>query len=304
MRLTSLHALRAVMETGTETEAAARLYRTQPQVSRLIAGLEEDLGFKLFIRQGRRLVPTAEGQAFYREAERILSGLDEISNIAEDIRTHREPRLRILAQPFLAQALLPDALANFARLHPGVRYSLESRSRAVGQWIAGQQFDLGVAALPIDRAAVRSQPFATASVVVVLPPGHRLARKRRLDAKDLVGEPFIALKPYTLLRFQIDSLFAQLGLSLNIRAETGLGLLTCQMAAMGLGITLADPLLAATFSPGRIEVRELRPPLSLTYGFLFPTKQKPSALTLRFAEVVAQTANALAAKNVKLLSDG
>ncbi len=303
MRLSSLQALRAVMETGTVTEAAARLSRTQPQVSRLIADLEEELGFKLFARHGRRLLPTAEGHAFYREAERILCGLDEISNIAEDIRTRREPRLRLLAQPFLAQALLPEALARFARLHPSVRYSLESRSRAVGQWIAGQQFDLGIAALPIDPAAVHSRPFARASVVAVLPPGHRLARKRRLRAEDLIGEPFIALKPYTLLRFQIDSLLAQLGLSLNIRAETGTGLSTCQMVAKGLGITLADPLIAATFPPGQIEVRDVQPGLTLTYGFLFPAKQEPSAVTRRFAEVVAQTAKDLAPKSVTLVSE-
>jgi DNA-binding transcriptional LysR family regulator len=54
------------MKTGTVTAAALRLHRTQPQVSRLIGTLEEELGFKVFSRHKRRLTPTQDGRVFYR----------------------------------------------------------------------------------------------------------------------------------------------------------------------------------------------------------------------------------------------
>jgi len=111
MTLQSLQALRAVMETGSVTEAARRLYRTQPQISRLIASLEGEIGFRLFLRDRRRLMPTQEGSLFYNNVSRILSGFDDISKIAEDIRSHKEARLRMVSQPFLAQAVLPEAFA-------------------------------------------------------------------------------------------------------------------------------------------------------------------------------------------------
>jgi DNA-binding transcriptional LysR family regulator len=305
MRLRSLQALHAVMETGSVTEAAKRLYRTQPQVSRLIAGLEEELGFRLFSRRGRRLVATQEGLRFYDEARRILSGLDDISRIAEDIRTLKEARLRIVAQPYLAHAIVPQAMAEFAARYPLVRYSLEIRSRRdVGQWIAGQQFDLGIAALPIDAPAVTSQPFASVAVAAILPRGHRLAEKSRLDARDLVGEPFIALNPLALLRHRIDSLFADLGLPLSVRAETSSGLSACQLAAKGLGVTLADPLVARCLAPGQIEVREWDPGLRLTYGFLYSTAHAPSALVLDFADTVARAAKQMEPAAVELLGVG
>src|SRR3989338_8928205 len=77
-------------------------------------------------------------QMSYNEVKRILSGFDEIARIAEDIRSHKEARRRVVSQPFLAQAVLPHAFAAFAEAHPGLRYSLEIRSRGdVGSWIAG-----------------------------------------------------------------------------------------------------------------------------------------------------------------------
>lgn len=304
MRLRSLQALHAVMETGSVTEAAQRLYRTQPQVSRLIAALEEELGFRLFLRRGRRLVATQEGVRFYAEVKRILSGLDDIGRIAEDIRTLRLARLRIVAQPYLAQSIIPDAIADFAARHPEVRYSLEIRSRRdVGQWIAGQQFDLGVAALPIEVPTVTTQPFATVAVAAVLPRGHRLARKARLDAADLAGEPFIALNPYALLRHSVDRLFDELGIGLAIRAETSSGLSACQMVARGLGVTLADPLVAACIPQGQIVVRPWSPGLRLTYGFLYSNAYAPSGLVLDFAETVARTARRLQPRAVELAAE-
>jgi DNA-binding transcriptional LysR family regulator len=196
-------------------------------------------------------------------------------------------------------------MAEFAARYPLVRYSLEIRSRRdVGQWIAGQQFDLGIAALPIDAPAVTSQPFASVAVAAILPRGHRLAEKSRLDARDLVGEPFIALNPLALLRHRIDSLFADLGLPLSVRAETSSGLSACQLAAKGLGVTLADPLVARCLAPGQIEVREWDPGLRLTYGFLYSTAHAPSALVLDFADTVARAAKQMEPAAVELLGVG
>lgn len=300
MRLRYLQALRGVMESGTVTAAARQLRRTQPQVSRLIGSLEAELGFKLFLRKGRRLLPTPEGTAFYQQAERILAGWDDIATIAEDIRTRREPKLRLIAQPFLAHALLPMTIAAFVAKHPSFRWALEIRSRGVGDWIAGQQVDLGFAALPLEQVGVRSRPLATAAVVAVLPPGHRLARRRVVDAADLTRDPFLALKPYTLLRAMTDGMFARLGLAPDIRAEMASGLSACQAVAAGLGVTVADPLVARSLGDG-VVVRPLRPGLKLTYGFLFPAAHEPAPLALEFVTTAAATAARLAPEEVTVL---
>lgn len=300
MRVRYLQALRAVIDTGSVTEGAKRLSLTQPQVSRLLGALERELGFDLFLRQGRRIVPTLEGAQFYEEAKRILSGFDEINRIAGDIRTRQGTWLRIVAQPYLAHSLLPRAIAEFGRLHANARVSMEIRSRAdVGQWIAGQQFDLGIVALPMEAPAIRSTAFARVRLVLAVPARHRLANRAVVRPADIAEENFVALRAHTLLRHHSDEQFSRLGLSPPVRAETSSGLSACQLVAEGVGVALVDPIIARTI-PG-IAIKRWEPTAHLTYGFLFPTANALSSLTLKFGEVLRTTTMAMGGPDVALV---
>ena len=86
MNINALMAFRAIVAEGSVAAAAQRLNRSQPAVSRMIAVLEHELKLRLFHRTRRRLALSDEGRAFYKETERILSGLNEIPKIAADIR--------------------------------------------------------------------------------------------------------------------------------------------------------------------------------------------------------------------------
>lgn len=291
MRLRMLQALHAVMETGSVSEAGQRLYRTQPQVSRTIANLEAELGFKLFIRHKQRLIPTREGRQFYEEARRILVGMDQIAAIAEDIRARAGGRLRIIAQPYLAYSIVPKSLATFLETEPGLKVSLEVRSRRdVASWVAGSQFDIGLAALPVETPAVVAEVFATVPVVAAMHAGHPLAARPCLTAEEVASQPLVALGSFTLLRRQVDALFEGLGLALDIRAEAASGLSACQLAAEGVGITLTDPLIARALPADALVLRPWTPGIVLTYGIIYPEAHPPTPLVRRFVDVVARTA--------------
>ncbi len=300
MRIRYLKALQAVMETGSVTEAGQRLLLTQPQVSRLIAMLEEELGFLLFSRENRRLTPTREGILFYKEANRILAGFDEVSRIADDIRMQKDAWLRIVTQPYLGASIVPRALSRFSVAHPQVRASLEVRPRAdVGRWVSGQQFDLGIAALPMEAPAVTATPFARVRIVAAIPTGHPFAERKTLGFDDIVDEPFIALKPFTLLRQYIDDLCRRRNQRLTIQAEVSSVLSACQLVSGGIGLTLADPLLASGI-PG-ITLVPWEPDLTLTYGFLYPMSYAPSAITLQFCEDIKATLLDMAPDYVEII---
>jgi len=292
------------METGTATGAAARLSRTQPQISRLIAELERDLGIKLFGRENKRLVPTREGRDFYVQVRRILDQIDGIPAAVRNIRAQSDMHLNLACQPYIAQALLPEAIATFTKIEPRFSFSVEIRSRAeMGQWLAVPPYDLAIVAVPIDHdLLIHCEPFAEVHVVAVLPRGHPLAENKVIDARALAKEPFFAFTSSTLLRREIDRMFLELGEQPNIRGEASAGLVTCQMVARGLGVTLADPLEARYVSPNKVVVRELKPEVKFAYGFLRPTNVTPSEINLRFAECVARTANSRDPTHVKLTS--
>ena len=304
MKLAYLQALRAVMESGTVTGAAARLGRTQPQVSRLIAELEQDVRLTLFSRAKKRLVPTEEGRAFYAQALRVLDQVDELPAAVRKIRAEGERHLDLSCQSYIAQALLPEAIAAFAKSEPRFSFSVEIRSREeMGRWSADPPYDLAIVALPIDHdLLIRCDAFAMARVVAVLPRGHRLAHRKSINAAELAREPFIALTSSTVLRKEIDRMFLELGEHLTIRGEASVGMAACQMVAHGLGVTLADPLEARYVSSDEVVVRDLKPELNFTYGFLRSATAPPSELNLRFADCVAKTAKSRDPAHITLLS--
>src|SRR5262249_32311223 len=170
MNLRHLDVLRAVVQSGTATGAANRVYLTQSAVSRAISGLEQQLGFRIFDRIKQRLVLTEQGAGLFQEAESLVGGLDELHNIARDISGNRGARLRSVAMPALAHGVLPAALARLEKTHPRISVSIEIRHRAeVTRWVAGRQFDIGFAGLPVDYPGVVSQSLFAVKALAAIP---------------------------------------------------------------------------------------------------------------------------------------
>lgn len=299
MRIDWLSAFRAVMQTGTVTGAAGVMLRTQPQVSRMISGLERELDLKLFQREGRRLIPTPEALEFHQLIEPTLNSLDGMRDAAQAIKEKRGKRVVISAEPFHLHSLVPTAIEDMAR-DAHFDCALDICIRALGLWMTRDNVDLAVVALPFTQTDLRQIVFAEADLVAVLPRKHPLAARRTIRMQDLAAERFIALRPTTLLRAQIDMAAARAGRSLNPRIETTSGATACELAARGLGVTVADPVLAASFRSKGVEVRPLAAGLRLTYGFLVPGKLADGHPIRSLMGVIARTAARIGGKFVTL----
>jgi DNA-binding transcriptional LysR family regulator len=294
MDVKTLRAYRAVMTFGSLTRAAEHLNLSQPAMSRLINRLEDEVRFKLFSRHRRHLTPTPEGEMFFQESEHILAGMEAISTIADGVRNHIGAPLRIFAMPHLAHSLVSEALVELARESPQVRHSLDIPARRdLERRVAGKQYDIGLAILPVEHASIRVEKFWTGSAVVILPPNHRLAAKETLSAMDLDNEPFIAMMSNTRMRQEIDQIIAETDMTLNIRTETTSSVMACQLVACGLGISIVGPFIPAAYQSGQLEVRKFEPKISLEYGLIYPIDRSPTAVTRRFGEIVTQTAKSL-----------
>jgi len=178
LNLRQLEAFRATMHAGTVVAAAGLLNVTQPAVSRLIAELERRIGFALFERRGRRLVPTAEAQQLYREIERLQLGVERVAQVAADIKLRRAGALRLAVLPALAQWFAPRVATRFLSTRPDVTLFIDSLpSRQIADLVAIHQYDLGVVERPAPRPALEIEPFEGIETVAVLPARHRLAAR-------------------------------------------------------------------------------------------------------------------------------
>jgi DNA-binding transcriptional LysR family regulator len=286
-----LEAFRAVMLTGTTVRAAEMLNISQPAVSRYLQNLELDVGFALFERHQGRLHPTAEGEALFSEAQNTFAGLGRLRRVAEDIRLLRRGHLRLVVPTPLARGLMPQAIAVFRARHPEVSVTLDiAVRRELRNRVDAQQFDLAFATLPFDYCAAGISPLVSVSGVCVLPPGHELANRKAVRAKDLSDATFISLSPDTLARYEIDMVFDEASVHRNLAIETQTASSVCELVAAGLGVSVVDPFTANSFANLGIHVRPFRPAITYDYGLLYPAQRPLSQVAEIFAAIVRECA--------------
>lgn len=118
-----------VMRSGTISDAARTLGRTQSAVSSTIAGLEKDIGFQLFEREKKRLIPKPEAHYFLEEAEIILQRVTTARRTIQEVGNLEKGVLRIACNPAASAYLVPDVLSRFLRDKPNVNVSLTAARR-------------------------------------------------------------------------------------------------------------------------------------------------------------------------------
>src|SRR4029077_2901781 len=201
-------AFRAMMLTGSVTEAAAVMAVTQPAVSRLLRDFQALLKMKLFEKRGTGLVPTAAATALYTEVERSFVGLERITAADEEIRTRRTGTLRVAALPALANGFLPRLIGHFLMERPNLTLSCVGViSPLVVDWVLNNQCDVGFAEVPIVHAGLPSARLPALPRVAIMPDGHRLTAKSVLAPRDFAGESFVSLTVGTTGRHMIDQAF-------------------------------------------------------------------------------------------------
>ena len=285
MGLQHIETFRAVVMTGSMTKAAEQLHTSQPQVSRLIAQLEQITKFPLFIRRGTRITPSVEGSKFFEEVEKSFIGLASLETAAGNIRSFRSEHLRVAAMPRLAGGLLTHVVAALKGDLPETMISIHSgTASAVHSWVGSGICDVGLAMLYGDGiSGVDVSPVMTSKCVCVLPAGHPLAELPQLTPRDFAGQDFITFSTGSSLRTQIDGFFRQAGVQPRVVAETDLGASACALVAAGVGVSLMNPMAAIEEAlDARLVVRPVSPDLIVTLAVIFPPYRQRSRLTDRF----------------------
>jgi DNA-binding transcriptional LysR family regulator len=294
LNLGQVEAFRSVMRVGTVIGAARLMSVTQPGVSRSIALFELRLGYKLFERQGRRLVPTPEAEALYREIEPLYSNLDRIAEIAQDIRFQRAGALRIGTLPALSQSLVPRVIARFLSTRPKVSVFVESLpSRQIADRVATRQIDIGLVELPLFRSAITIEHLEPVPFVAVIPASHPLASKQMISLKDLDGERMALVARQSYVRHEIDEVLSDLGVIPDVLLETPSSTIACALVAAGAGITLVGKWTAKTFERDKVAIRPIKEEFSSRYAAIFPESGPRLQLANAFAALLREEMKAL-----------
>ncbi len=209
MDLASLQVFQAVVREQSFSRAAEKLYRTQPAVSISIRKLEEWVGQPLFVRGSGTQTLTDAGLLLVEYADRMLNLREEIGKGMKELRGLERGQVSLGVNESSIHALLP-ALARFRQLHSGIHVKVHRVfSRDVPREVMNHHLDIGVISyLPEERDLETVECYRD-SLVLVVWPGHRLAKRREVDISDLRQETFVAHIVESPYRQRVVQMFAR-----------------------------------------------------------------------------------------------
>jgi DNA-binding transcriptional LysR family regulator len=264
MDLRQLEILQAIAETGSFTACGRKLHVSQSAISRQILLLEEELGEPLFLRVGRQVRMTPAAEALVQLGQRVFQDVrDTVGAITDRTRTLRGT-LRLAGGMTVCLYVFPPLMKHLKRVHPqlDIRLTVATAARSVEEIRAGR-VDAGMLTLPVEESDLVTVPVLREELLVLTMPTHPLAKKKKIQAADLSGQPFVLFEKGSATRDVIDSFFLTEKVEPIVMMDTENVEIIKAMVKTGLGIgivpyqAIAREVRAGQFFCARIEGHEL-----------------------------------------------
>jgi DNA-binding transcriptional LysR family regulator len=255
-----LRAFVLVLDLGSVSAAATALGYTQSAVSQQLAALEREVGATLVDRSGRPMRATPAGQALRPHAERVLSAVAAATAAVEDLRSGVE-RLRLAAFPSALSSFVPAAVRDLRRARPelAVQVTQLETGEAMEALRTGAADAAVVHYLPgiavPDATGLERRHLLDDDLFVVLPVGHRLARRDEVSLADLETESHGLPRrdtPAGRFRAVMEHLYAQAGFKPHVVCELDDLPAAQAFVAAGIVVGAMHGLTLSTLPPGAV----------------------------------------------------
>jgi LysR family cys regulon transcriptional activator len=220
MNFQQLRYIRETVRQGLNlSEAAKRLYTSQPGVSKQLRELEDELGVEIFVRRGKRLVALTEpGKAVVKIIDRVLVEAENLKQVGREFKDQQSGNLVVATTHTQARYALPRMVPEFKKRFPKVRLMLQQGSppHLADMVIAGDA-DIAIATEALDHyPQLLALPGYTWHHSVVVPAKHALLQRERISLEDLAQYPLITYDTAFTGRSHIDEAFQSRGLAPDI----------------------------------------------------------------------------------------
>lgn len=271
MTLDDLKAFAAVAAERSFSRAARTLHRTQPAVSQAIRRLEDACGERLIERSSRDGSLTEAGILLLDYAQRTMRLVEEAATAVADLRDVKKGRVIVGANEAGVHTLLP-LIASFHAVHPAVLVDVRRiHSRQMAQEVLLRTVDCAVLSFAPPDKDLLSVPLGTDELVLLVPPGHALAKKKQITMEEMGRQAVIAHNDPSPLRDRVLRMYekrhAPLNISMSLPSLDGIK----RAVESGMGVALLPRRSAlAELKRGHliaVKVPELRSPrlLRLVY---------------------------------------
>jgi DNA-binding transcriptional LysR family regulator len=282
------------MRRGSLVAAADELHMSPSAASRLLSGLEQETGLTLFSRDRLRLQPTVEAEQYFQECYRVLSAVDDLPRAARRLARGAQQQLRMLSMTRVASSLTVPAIARLLKTYPDVEiemqlvthYELETLS-------AERRFDVAVGPLPLRHSAVELETLLELPATAIMRRDHPLAKRPFIGVSELARERLALGTPGSLMRIDMETMFAAEGLTLRPQITASTAEVACQFVLQANAITVLEPLIPLAFNLDACALVPIKPLYKLPIGIITPVLKPESRLIAHFKTCLREEAKAL-----------
>ena len=145
MKISDLEILHTVAQTNSLSEAAQKLFKTQPAITLALKRLEEQLGFTLIDRKSYRVTLTEKGQKFCDESTKLLVFRDDLQILASEFALGNEAKFKICYEPLCYQSQYNEVISDIFKQFPHTEIAITSGKRFVAlEQVNNAQADIGI----------------------------------------------------------------------------------------------------------------------------------------------------------------
>lgn len=285
---------RSVMMTCSTTETAKQLNTTQPAISKMVSTTESIVGFRLFERTNRRLVPTPEASNLLPQITRLLGDLEVTQCHLDDLRDGYAGHIAIAGNQTLNATLATDAITRFSIDHPQVQIALINQSATqVVESVTEHRMEIGLVyapAPPGDFSAIRLGAW---SCVCVVRNDHPLASRAVIHPTDLMGHRIISYTDRAPTGIGIRQSLAESGLGGKIEVICNNTAAVLFLVDRGRGVGIVDTFSCFGENFPNLTSRPFRPEVNLIPTALVSSHASASPATQLFLEHLVAAGQAM-----------
>ncbi|WP_433748491.1 LysR family transcriptional regulator [Falsibacillus pallidus] len=261
MNLKQLRYFSTFAEEGQITKAAKKLFMAQPPLSQQLKLLEEELGVKLFQKNGRKLELTDAGHLLHEKAKKILQEVDET---VQEIKETGEGLRGVLSIGSVKTCFhhIPERIKFFQERYPELTFKLiEGDTYRLERYLKAKEIEFAVVRLPLGLDDYNSIPLPADHFVAVLPDNH-VSHQEEIMLEELAEMPMMLLHRageggIGLYELVLDS-FIEKGLSPHVICECPDAAMLLALVKEGVGMTLLPKSTLRSFPPHGLKVLEIK----------------------------------------------
>jgi LysR family transcriptional regulator, nitrogen assimilation regulatory protein len=281
-----------VADHGTVSKAAGLLNTTQPALSRQISSLEQELGFKLFGRVGRRLVLTTRGQQMVGDCRNVLNRVGALAEQARALRQGEIKLMRIVASSLTIEGLFPSLLNSKCECGPGIKVKpVEAHARDHLGMLERGEADLSINVvndLRVDDDLFGTYLLPQFHVIAACASTYDIDRTEAVDIRKVARHPLLLLTKDIATRAIFDSACRLANARPNVLIESTAAHGLLALAETGQGVAIVPSILRTErWSVRTMRVTHRRQPLRISLALIWDRRRMAASHAEHCGEILA-----------------